>query len=330
MTDIEKITEAEAKKTVKLVYEGKQLTKYVPKGQSPKLYIDLIKSQVLKPDRNGNPRSDSDLLMFLYVAKRTGLDPLTRQIHAVFRWDTRQGKEVMSIQVGIDGFRLVAQRTGLYAGQDDAKFLPEDEATEFPTKATVTVYKLINNERVPFTASARWAEYAPKSAKGEIEFMWKKMPYTMLGKVAEALALRKGFPNELSGIHTDDEMRQVQPTEAQQIAELPKPKVKEVVNNAISVGHGAPEDASQTPKVTPDNIDQFADKLVDNAELPTPEQFTENPGNEVEAPEKPVESMQDRVAEPVKARPTVAEMQKRLREMGKKAQVDKHADSTEN
>lgn len=278
MADQNKINDQEAAKTLKLVYEGKQLTKYVPKGQSPKLYIDLIKSQIMKPDKNGTPRADSDLLLFLYVAKRTGLDPLTRQIYAVFRWDSRQGKEVMSIQSGIDGMRLVAQRTGQYAGQDDAKMLPEDESTTFPTKATVTVYKNINNERVAFTASARWSEYAPTNAKGEVEFMWRKMPYTMLAKCAEALALRKGFPNELSGIYAEEEMRQALPTETQQVAALPvPPKFQKPADNAITVDHGAPTDDSQVPStVTPENIDQFASKLTGED---SPQEPTQNAGN---------------------------------------------------
>lgn len=308
--------ENEAKKTVNLIYEGKQLLKYIPKGQSPKLYIDLIKSQVMKPDKSGNPRSDADLLLFLYVAKRTGLDPLTKQIYAVFRWDSRQGKEVMAIQAGIDGYRLVAQRTGAYAGQDDAKFLPEDESTTFPTKATVTVYKVINGTRVGFTASARWSEYAPTNAKGEVEFMWRKMPYTMLAKVAEALALRKGFPNELSGVYAEEEMRQVQPTEQQQIAALPKPEAV-AQDNQITVAHGAPEDKSQAPKVTPENIDQFADKLVDEGSPAQPE----GPAVQIPTPQDDVVAMREKLknAEPATPQKTVADMQERLKEMGKSA-----------
>lgn len=285
-------TADEAKKTVKLIYEGKQLLKYIPKGQSPKLYIDLIKAQVMRPDNNGKERSDEDLLLFLYVAKRTGLDPLTKQIYSVFRWDNRQGRQVMAIQAGIDGMRLVAQRTGDYAGQDEALFTPEDESSTYPVKATVTVYKMVQGQKVAFSASARWAEYAPLNTKGEPDFMWKKMPYTMLGKCAEALALRKGFPNELSGVHSEEEMRQATTTPVQEISALPTPDKFVKEDKTITVTHGAPEDGSATPveptkpaePVTPENIDNYADRLVEDSPV---EQLSITEGTATEAPAKP-------------------------------------------
>ena len=314
MTNTLPTTDQEAQKTVKLIYEGKQLLKYIPKGQSPKLYLDLIKSQVMKPDKFNNARNDSDLLLFLYVAKRTGLDPLTKQIYAVFRWDSRQGKEIMSIQAGIDGMRLVAQRTGQYAGQDDAVMLPEDESTKYPTKATVTVYKSINGERVAFTASARWSEYAPVKSDGSVEFMWAKMPYTMLAKCAEALALRKGFPNELSGIYSEEEMRQTTP--AQEISALPTPD--KFADKSIKVNHGAPDDNSAEPvSVTPENIDQFADKLVEDSPVDL------LAGTALKPPEKPAEVLKDTAPDvasmrtALKPKLTVSEMQEKLKTMHK-------------
>ena len=114
--------------------------------------IDLIKQTVAKG------ANEQELELFLYQARRTGLDPLSRQIHCVMR-NSRQGK-TMTIQTGIDGYRLIADRTGLYAGSDD--YLFDEGLTEYehiqtgrknPTTVTVTVYKMVQGQRVPFTAS---------------------------------------------------------------------------------------------------------------------------------------------------------------------------------
>lgn len=209
MTDAQK-TKSVATQAIEKIETGKNknLLELVPKGQSPKVYIELIKEQVLGVDRQGKPRPDEDLLYFLYVCKKVGLDPLAKQIYAVYRWDSKLGKEKMSIQTGIDGFRAVAQATGNYAGQDDVKYLPEDETAPAPIKASVTVYKMIKGTRVGFTGSARWEEYKQQTGSGQLMGMWRKMPYLMLGKCAEALALRKAFPEKLSGVYTSDEMAQ--------------------------------------------------------------------------------------------------------------------------
>ncbi|MDO8706264.1 MAG: phage recombination protein Bet [Sulfuricaulis sp.] len=159
--------------------------------------IALIKRTVAKDV------SDEDLEMFIYACKRTGLDPLMRQIHLVARGTGDKRKAV--IQTGIDGYRLIAARTGEYAGNDAAQFLQLTADT--PTEATITVWRMVSGVRCPFTATARWFEYAPD---GKGDFMWQKMPFTMLGKVAEALALRKAFPAELSGVYAEEEMAQTE------------------------------------------------------------------------------------------------------------------------
>jgi phage recombination protein Bet len=151
--------------------------------------IDLIRRTICKG------ATADELALFLHQCRKTGLDPLARQIYLV----ERSGKK--TIQTGIDGYRLIADRTGKYAGNEDPVFDNEDN----PQKATVTVYKLVAGVRCPFTATARWKQYYPGKGQG---WAWDKMPHLMLGKCAEALALRKAFPAELSGVYTHEEMEQ--------------------------------------------------------------------------------------------------------------------------
>jgi len=149
-----------------------------------------------------------EIQFFAEVCKRTNLDPFKRQIHAVQRWDSSLKRMAWTFQTGIDGYIAIAHRDGLCAGIDDVKFLPEDESTPNPRKATCTVWKIVGGQRVPFTASARWEEYVQCTKEGNPNSMWRKMPYGQLGKCATALALRKAFPEELGGVYTDVEMEQ--------------------------------------------------------------------------------------------------------------------------
>lgn len=149
--------------------------------------------------------SDVEFANFILVSVRTGLDIFKKQIYLVKRWDSRLGKDVFTPQAGIDGFRSVAERTGNYAGNDDPIFKGEVvvKAIKGPADAMVTVYKIVQGVRCPFTATARWSEYYPGE---KIGFMWHTKPYLMLGKCAEALALRKAFPNIIQGFYETAEM----------------------------------------------------------------------------------------------------------------------------
>lgn len=154
--------------------------------------VELIKRTIAKD------ATDDELKLFLHQCKRTQLDPMTRQIYFM----KRAGK--VSIQTSIDGFRVIAERSGDYAGQDEPIFGEDPKTGEMFCK--VTVYRFRNDTRYPAAVGvAYWKEYCPQSGQ---DFMWKKMPHTMLAKVAEALALRKAYPQDLSGLYTGDEMAQ--------------------------------------------------------------------------------------------------------------------------
>jgi phage recombination protein Bet len=149
--------------------------------------------------------TDIEMDVFMSAAHRYGLNPLANQIYPQIRNDRKSGNRTMVIATGIDGYRTLADRTGCYAGNDDPVF---DDPDGPPKKATVTVYKVVGGVRCPFSATARWDQYVPQE---NMAFMWRRMPHLMLGKVAEALALRKAFPAAMSGIYTTEEMDQAGP-----------------------------------------------------------------------------------------------------------------------
>lgn len=149
--------------------------------------------------------SDVEFQHFIEVCQSRQLDPVLKQIYAVFRWSTKENRNLMSIQIGIDGFRALAARTGEYAGSDAAQFEWKDDC-DLPLEARVTVYRLVHGQRCAFTGVAYWDEYFPQEANAQ--FMWKKMPKSQLAKCAEAIALRKAFPSDLSGLYEPAEMNQ--------------------------------------------------------------------------------------------------------------------------
>jgi len=154
--------------------------------------IDLIKRTV------ANGTSNDELKLFLYMASRTGLDPFARQIYAI----KRKGK--MTIQIGIDGYRVIADRTGRYAPGQEPAFNYDDEGKL--KSATAYVKKLVADTWHEVAATAHWDEFYP--GDGELGFMWRRMPHTLLAKVAECQALRRAFPAELSGLYSNEEMAQ--------------------------------------------------------------------------------------------------------------------------
>jgi len=173
--------------------------------------VDLIKKTICVGS------TDDELMLFIQQCKRTGLDPFLRQIHAVKRKSKEGDKwiEKMSHQVGIDGLRLIADRTGKYLGQTSPQWCDVDGIWRDvwlkktpPAAAKTGVYREGFKDAV--IGIARYDSFVQKKSDGTPTNIWSTMPDVMLAKCAEAQALRKAFPNEMSGIYTDEEMGQAE------------------------------------------------------------------------------------------------------------------------
>ena len=174
-----------------------------------------------------NDVTQADLAIFLTQSKRTGLDPFSRQIYMIGRKQkTANGYETkQTIQVGIDGLRAIAHRVAqqchevfsmsdtLWADKNgvwhDVWLSPEP-----PAAAKVSVKR----GGGVFSAVAIFKEYAPVY-NGKLSGMWATKPALMIAKCAEALALRKAFPSDMSGIYTDDEMSRAEDVSAPTVVE---------------------------------------------------------------------------------------------------------------
>ena len=147
--------------------------------------------------------SNDELRLFAYACQRTGLDPFSKQIYAI----KRGGK--MTIQAGIDGLRAIAERTGQLDGSEtywcgeDGDWADVWLSAKPPAAAKTIVHR--KGSQHPFVGVARFADY--NAGQG----LWAKMPAAMIAKCSEALALRKAFPADMSGVYSTDEMDQAEP-----------------------------------------------------------------------------------------------------------------------
>jgi len=202
--------------------------------------------------------SDDAVDMVLAYCQAGGLDPMTRPVHVVPMWvpEKKQGNRVISpagmrdvIMPGIELYRTKAHRTGQYAGQDEAEYGSTITETlggvqiRYPEWCKVTVYRHSNGQRVPYSAKVYWLEtYA--TAKRDTDApnaMWKKRPWGQLEKCAEALALRKAFPEAVGAQPTAEEM---------------EGKSLDATVREKDMGNAVQADASALPNIYP--ADRFA------------------------------------------------------------------------
>lgn len=205
---------------------------------------------VLQQSGIDNQVAPAELSAFLHLCQRTRLDPFSRQVYLIGRWNGQQGRKVYTPQTSIDGYRVIAHRAAAEAGhalgyEDTLWCDPSGKWRDVwldekpPAAAKVTVIR--NGMR--FSAVARYSEYVQTKKGGEPSGLWVKMPTTMTAKCAEALALRMAFPHDLAGVYTAEEMaqadnpsaderhlRKVQPGQGDPWATDPEPQTPRAVN----------------------------------------------------------------------------------------------------
>jgi phage recombination protein Bet len=198
-------------------------------------------------DTFANGASDSEFAVLMEVARARNLNPLMRQIYFVKRWDSQKRCEVWSTQISIDGLRAVAERTGLYDGQSDPEYeYAQGSDASRPTKCTVRVYRKDWSSGRSASGVAFFEEYKQTKKDGTLTQFWASKPHIMIAKCAEALAIRKAFPEDTAGLYVPEEMGEAAAhTEARPDADAPRLPPK------VEVLPPEPKPATPPPKTVP-------------------------------------------------------------------------------
>ncbi len=159
--------------------------------------------------------TDAERYLLFHKAHALGLDPLSNHLYLFKKGKYADNSPKHILVTGIDGMRLGATRNPTFGGTSDVLY--DEGLTHFqmvaderkrPRSATVVVYRVVGGVVVETQATALMSEYDGK------KYLWNTAPYQMLGKCAEALALRKACPAELSGLYAAEEMDAAEGTPA--------------------------------------------------------------------------------------------------------------------
>lgn len=219
--------------------------------------------------------NDSEFSLFVEVCKRVGLDPFRRQIYAVVYSKDNAEKRKMSIITGIDGFRAVAARNRDYRPDDAEPQIVYDPDLKDPAtnplgieRAVVRCFKLSpDHQWYPVIGVAYWHEFAPckevwawdeaahkKQPTGKFELpkdsKWRTMGRVMIVKCAESQAIRKGWPEDLSGIYAPEELDATEVLDANQMVQMHEREERQKLigsKDAIAIWWEAAEPLDMVP-----------------------------------------------------------------------------------
>lgn len=187
--------------------------------------------------------TEAEASVLLELARLRRLNPITKEIHFVKRWDTEKNTFVWSAQVGIDGFRTIAERTGLYDGQDEAEFGYSQDGKQL-LWCKVRIWR--KDWSRPAVGLAHFREFAQYKKDGKLTRMWETKEHVMLAKCAEAQGHRKAFPGDTSGLYAPEEMPD--PEAVGTISQIERSVNPTPPQPALQPVNGAPS-SSQTDKV---------------------------------------------------------------------------------
>jgi phage recombination protein Bet len=216
----------------------KTILEYTPMGQKEavKLGVDTVLKFFANPTKGGKMPTPEDAFKFMMLCRARQLDPWLGDAY-LLGYDTKQGDSwvaqfdiITAHQALLKRAEASSQYLGMESGiivadivYEDTPGLPSFQSTEYP-QAVQFDPRTLREQVGDFWYEGQvvlggWAkvhrkdkdipayERLKRSVFDKEASRWRKDPAGMIAKVAEAHALRRAFPNELSGMYTHDEHR---------------------------------------------------------------------------------------------------------------------------
>lgn len=223
---------------------------------------------------------------FIAYAQTAGLNPFRKQVQALVFSKDKPDKRTVAYITTIDGYRAIADRQGNYRPDDDVPAYIYNDELKSPTNphgiecCKVKVFKQDNTGAWnPIVGLAYWDEFVPlkevwqynqdigkKQPTGEYEIKsdnWRRMGRIMIAKCAEAQALRKGWPENLSRLYTADEMEQA---DGEMIDVTPSQAAEQYATekrlHKVGAGAGLPFVMDDSGKLTLIDVDDVYDTIM--------------------------------------------------------------------
>jgi hypothetical protein len=205
-----------------------------PLRQEDREYLEFLKRTYAEK------ASDQEFAHFVDTARSIGLSPQAKQIYAVSRYSERNKRYEMTLQIGIDGYRVLAARSGQIEAIGEALWCgPDGQWTDIwlaktpPVAAKIPVWR--RGAAHPTWGKAHYEEYVQRDKNGNLQGQWRTMPANQLAIAAERAALRR------LGIHDI--------TVAEERAE----RARVVLDGEVALGElpWAPEDAPPPERPEP-------------------------------------------------------------------------------
>lgn len=171
--------------------------------------------------------TDAEFDEFIAFATQCALDPIRRQVSPLIVDAQDPERRRLICWTTIDGLRAIAARQGDYRPMETAPVVETDATRVDPAtnpqgivRAEVRAWKLRDGVWFAVSGEAWWDEHAPtqsaptslrdapvgSSIERVLAPTWRRMGRLMIAKCAEAQALRRGWPDVLSGLYGQEEL----------------------------------------------------------------------------------------------------------------------------